>query len=56
MSTEEMEQTVGGYQATLLRAMGWKSYTHDCLNADGSSGTVTAWVKDGIVAGSGKCV
>jgi len=56
LSTEELQQVDGGFEATLLRAMGWKSYTNDCLNADGSSGTTTVWVKGDIIAGSGKCV
>jgi hypothetical protein len=55
LSAEEMQRVDGGYQATLLRAMGWTSYTNDCLNADGSSGTSTVWVKGNIIAGSGKC-
>ncbi|MCC6491626.1 MAG: hypothetical protein IT424_01245 [Pirellulales bacterium] len=54
VSTEELQQVQGGFQATLLRAMGWTAYTSDCLNGDGSSGTSTVWVKgDIIVAATG---
>lgn len=56
LSMEELEQIQGGFEATLLRAMGWKSITSNCLNGDGSSGRSTVWVKGDIVVGTGKCM
>jgi hypothetical protein len=58
LSTEELDQIRGGEnEAVVLRAMGWKSYTNDCLNGDGSSGTSTVWVKGNIIVpvNGGRC-
>lgn len=44
LETAELEQIQGGWQATLLYAMGWKSYTQLYMDKNGMTYTKTFWV------------
>lgn len=44
LSTEELAQVDGGYQATLLLAMGWKPLQQTYMDKNGMTTTKTVWM------------